>query len=198
MSEDRHGTRGRIQAVAVELFAEQGYDKTSLREIAERLGVTKAALYYHFRSKEEIVRSLFTDYTAEVDELIAWGRGQPRTAETRRELLGRYVDIVVRRTEVFQCLERNQATIRNLETEGKERFHERLRALGSLLQPPDAPLRERVRASMAFIAVHVGWLFFQDEQAGPDELRAIVHDVACELAGAPAATPTAGVPATSR
>src|SRR5207249_9245344 len=50
----RHDTRQRIQTVALELFAEQGYDKTSLREIAERLDVTKAALYYHFKSKEDI------------------------------------------------------------------------------------------------------------------------------------------------
>src|SRR5215469_16465337 len=50
----RGGTRERIQAIALELFAEQGYEKTSLREIAERLGVTKAALYYHFKSKEDI------------------------------------------------------------------------------------------------------------------------------------------------
>src|SRR5215212_2957494 len=35
---DRPDTRSRIQAVALELFIEQGYDKTSLREIAERLG----------------------------------------------------------------------------------------------------------------------------------------------------------------
>ena len=44
--------------MALELFNEQGYDKTSLREIAERLGVTKAALYYHFRSKEDILLEL--------------------------------------------------------------------------------------------------------------------------------------------
>ena len=49
----RGDTRVRIQQVALELFAEQGYERTSLREIAERLGVTKAALYYHFKSKEE-------------------------------------------------------------------------------------------------------------------------------------------------
>jgi AcrR family transcriptional regulator len=181
----------------MELFAEQGYDKTSLREIAERLGVTKAALYYHFSSKEDIVRSLFADYTAEVDELISWGRGQPQTAATRRELLGRYVDIVVRRTEVFQCLERNQATVRVLESEGKENFRERLRALGSLLQVPDAPLRDRVRASMAFMAVHVGWLFFQEEisggQVSAQELRDIVQDVACDLAGAPRETTPAAL-----
>ena len=48
----RGDTRARIQQVALELFAERGYDKTSLREIAERLDVTKAALL-HFKSKEE-------------------------------------------------------------------------------------------------------------------------------------------------
>ena len=51
--------------MALELFAEQGYEKTSLREIAERLGVTKAALYYHFKSKEDIVRSFTEDYVHE-------------------------------------------------------------------------------------------------------------------------------------
>jgi AcrR family transcriptional regulator len=51
-------TRQRILDVALDLFVEQGYEKTSLREIAERVGVTKAALYYHFQSKEDIVLTL--------------------------------------------------------------------------------------------------------------------------------------------
>ena len=69
-SPPRRDTRARVQTVALELFAEQGYEKTSLREIAERLGVTKAALYYHFKSKEDIVRSFTEDYRAELDEVI--------------------------------------------------------------------------------------------------------------------------------
>src|ERR1700719_4298555 len=81
----RSDTRARIQQVALELFAEQGYDKTSLREIAERLDVTKAALYYHFKSKEDIVRSLVEDYIGQIDALILWANAQPRTAETRHE-----------------------------------------------------------------------------------------------------------------
>src|ERR1700741_510537 len=48
-------TRERILDVALELFNEQGYDKTSLREIAQRLDVTKAALYCHFERKEDIL-----------------------------------------------------------------------------------------------------------------------------------------------
>jgi AcrR family transcriptional regulator len=186
MAEDRHGTRARIQAVALDMFGEQGYEKTSLREIAERLGVTKAALYYHFRSKEDIVRSLFEDYTADVDGLIAWARSQPRTTEARRELVERYIGVVVKHTGVFQLLERNQAAIQNLESGAtKQFFRERIRALIELTMKPDPSLAERVRASMAFTAIHVGWLFFQDEPVSKDELRTIVREVACEIALAP-------------
>lgn len=186
MAEDRNGTRGRIQAVALYLFAEQGYDKTSLREIAERLGVTKAALYYHFKSKEDIVRSLFDDYARDVDELIAWGSDQPPTAQTRRGLLDRYIDIVVQRAGVFRFLETNKAAIQNLESDSaKEVFRARMRALIGLIEEPGASLPERMRASLAFTAVHVGWLFFQDEPVSKDELRAVVYDIACDLAIAP-------------
>src|SRR5215471_7982757 len=114
----RGGTRERIQEIALELFAEQGYEKTSLREIAERLGVTKAALYYHFRSKEDIVRSFTEDYFARLDALIAWGREQPPSAETSRELIDRYITIVLESGEVFRFLERNQASLRSSDGSG--------------------------------------------------------------------------------
>ena len=51
-------TRERILDVALDLFIEKGFDGTSLREIAEQLGVTKAALYYHFASKDDILMAL--------------------------------------------------------------------------------------------------------------------------------------------
>ena len=57
-------TRDRILAIALELFSEQGYDKTSLRDIAERLGTTKAALYYHFARKEDILLELHLELHA--------------------------------------------------------------------------------------------------------------------------------------
>src|SRR5262245_63275236 len=107
----RGDTRGRIQHVALELFAEQGYERTSLREIAERLGVTKAALYYHFKSKEDIVRSLTEDYRAELDTVIAWGASQPPTPESRAEILARYADVVSRRLDVIRFMEQNQAAL---------------------------------------------------------------------------------------
>src|SRR6266480_6812596 len=91
----RGDTRERIQAIALELFAEQGYEKTSLREIAERLGVTKAALYYHFKSKEDIVHSFTDDYFAEFDALLDSAKDQPPGDQTRRAILERYVGLVL-------------------------------------------------------------------------------------------------------
>src|SRR6266480_5716187 len=117
----RGGTRERIQAIALELFAEQGYEKTSLREIAERLGVTKAALYYHFKSKEDIVRSFVEDYRAELEALLDWAKDQPRGDASRRELLDRYVGVVLASNEVFRFLEQNRASVQSMEA-GKERF----------------------------------------------------------------------------
>ena len=51
-------TREAAQRVALRLFTEQGYEATSLRQIADELGINKASLYYHFDGKEAIVQSL--------------------------------------------------------------------------------------------------------------------------------------------
>jgi len=201
----RGDTRGRIQHVALELFAEQGYERTSLREIAERLGVTKAALYYHFKSKEDIVRSFTEDYFGRLDALIAWGRDQPPTARTGHELLDRYIAIVMEGNEVFRFLERNQASLRNSDGSGDsdsgkqqrfEQFRPRLSALAEIIAGPDAPPRSRIRATAALFAASGACIFFMSDEpephavraaAGPaqlpdrDELRKIVLELADDL-----------------
>ena len=147
----RSSTRERIQAVALELFAEQGYEKTSLREIAERLGVTKAALYYHFKSKEDIVSSLVEDYFGQIDALIEWGRSQPGTAESRGTVLSRYFGIVEEGSEVFRMLQQNQAALSSLASakHRSELFRERMDGLVGILTEPDAPLAGQIRAAVA-------------------------------------------------
>ena len=182
----RHDTRQRIQAVALELFAEQGYDKTSLREIAERLGVTKAALYYHFKSKEDIVASLVEDYFGQIDDLIAWGRTQPRTAASRAEVLDRYYRIVAEGSGVFRMLQHNQASVSSLAhaKNRSELFRERMDALVGLLTEADAPLESQVRAAVGLASVSFGCMFYADRAGDPEKLRAIVLDIACGLTGA--------------
>src|SRR6202050_1858148 len=151
-STPRTDTRSRVQEVALELFAEQGYEKTSLREIAERLGVTKAALYYHFKSKEDIVHSFTEDYFADVDNLLDWAKEQPRTDATRLEILDRYVTIVISGSEVFRFVEQNRASMQSIHGTNKERyalFRDRLDGLVDLIGGRDAPLWDWVRAITA-------------------------------------------------
>ena len=73
------GARTRLQAqrVALRLFTEQGYEATSLRQIADELGINKASLYYYFDGKEAIVQSLLEQRGDEAEAVLAWVREQP-------------------------------------------------------------------------------------------------------------------------
>jgi AcrR family transcriptional regulator len=167
------------------LFTEHGYEGTSLREIAERLDVTKAALYYHFKSKEDIVRSLVEDYIGQIDALIAWGKSQPRTDEVRREILCRYINIVAEGDRAFRLLQQNQAAVNTLAS-AKSRgalFKERMHSLIELLTEPDASLPERVRAAMTLGGISVGWMFLADQVSNRRDLSDVVRALACEFAG---------------
>jgi AcrR family transcriptional regulator len=186
-----HGrdTRSRLRELALEMFAEQGYEKTSLREIAERLGVTKAALYYYFKSKEDIVRSLIEDYVAELDELIDWAKNQPRTADTRAEIVRRYLHIVANGTAVFRMLHQNQAAVSGLASakERGELFKERMDALIDILSLPGGTLHDQIRAASCLMSISFCCMHYQDRAASPAELEAAVLDVAMELADAKSA-----------
>lgn len=54
-------TRDRILQAALELFTLQGYEGARMDKIASMVGINKASLYFHFKSKEEIFRELFRD-----------------------------------------------------------------------------------------------------------------------------------------
>ena len=182
-STPRTDTRSRVQKVALELFAEQGYEKTSLREIAERLSVTKAALYYHFKSKEDIVHSLTDDYFAEIDALLDWAKEQPRSDQTQRAILERYVGIVMSGSEVFRFMEQNRASIQAMESvkDRFARFRDRLDTLVDLLAGAEAPLRDRMRATAAVLSVGATCHFYLQQVDDPDKLRAIVLEIATDL-----------------
>ncbi|MGN6680427.1 MAG: TetR/AcrR family transcriptional regulator, partial [Streptosporangiaceae bacterium] len=176
----RTDTRARIQQIAVELFSEHGYEGTSLREIAEHLGVTKAALYYHFKSKEDIILSLVEDYQAQMDALIGWARERPGNAETRREILDRYMHIVAERSQVFRMLHQNQAALNTMASALRTLKNAPLQ-LADQLAGPDASLRERARAMMALGSMSVGWMFLADQVTDREELSQIVSRIAGEL-----------------
>ena len=177
MSGRRTDTRQRIQQVALELFGEYGYDKTSLREIAERLGVTKAALYYHFKSKEAIIASVFEDILKEMDDYIEWVKTQPHTSETRRAIAERYVRSTTGGTAVMRMFQENQPAMRELKV--GEQMRDRMLELVSTLTPQDASVADKLRIRVALFAVQLSRFSMQDTPA--EELDPAIVEVVFEL-----------------
>jgi AcrR family transcriptional regulator len=177
-------TRARIQAVALELFIKQGYEQTSLREIAERLGVTKAALYYHFRTKDEIVESLTSDRIEKIEELVAWAKEQPRTLETRRVFIIRYAEELHRghHHDVMRFFESNQISLKDIAAGA--RMRQRLMEVVHLLSDPSDPLPVQIKGSMALFALHATWFVVRDPAVTDEQRWRAAVDVALELVGA--------------
>ncbi|MFG2048189.1 TetR/AcrR family transcriptional regulator [Micromonospora sp. NPDC048935] len=184
MRESTGGTRERIKAVALELFTEQGYEKTSLREIAERLNVTKAALYYHFKSKDDIVASFVEDRLEGMDALIAWAATQPATLDTRRELISRYADTMFDGTQpsVMRFFEQNQTALKSLSA-GQQMRGRMLELADALCRGDDSPAAQ-LRAALSIFAVHTSWFAVRAPLISDDERRKLALEVADELLAA--------------
>lgn len=181
-------TRDRILEAALELFTEQGFDKTSLREVAERVGVTKAALYYHFRSKEELLSSLVErahgighhglDVLRAVDGLV----DLTAVAQTFETLL----DQVLAQRKVFVLMERNRTAIDALGQHDPEHQaeHQQLEAQwAEFVANAKVSLRDRVRITAVLGAVMAGaigttrGLGAEAPEGLRDELVAVIRDL---------------------
>lgn len=97
----------RVLDAALDLFSEHGFEGTSLQDIADRLGVTKAAVYYHFRTKDDLllalVRPAFDDFLA----LVAASPGPGSSRGARTVDLARYVEVLLRHRRVAGYLSRD-------------------------------------------------------------------------------------------
>lgn len=163
---DTVGTKERIQQVALELFVLHGYEKTSLREIADRLGITKAALYYHYASKQELLKSITQPLIDEFEVLVA-------AAADRDTLLRSYVDLLSRHQAVFQLVANDHASLAAAEL--VERSVKLRRDIVRHLAGPDPEPADFVLAAAAFGAIAQG--FAVARRVEPDVDPALPHAV---------------------
>jgi AcrR family transcriptional regulator len=178
------GTRQRALAVALELFSREGYDAVSMREIAEELGVTKAALYHHFASKEEIARELVGGYLAALDEVVAWAGREPRPGLD--EVLNAWVALV--RTQgmgVIRFIHANQRVVRALNLHPPKGPGLRIDPLVDAIAGPDAGPEARMRVRMALFAVNTAALAAEGLDTDEDEAFRIAVRVAREIVRGP-------------
>lgn len=183
-------TRERILDIALELFTEQGYDKTSLRDIAERLGTTKAALYYHFERKEDILLELHLRLHAlgreALERLDDLEDGQQR-ADAWPRLLDDFIDEVVNNRELVLMHQRNPGALEQLQHNERHQaenddIEQRFRRI---LQSTEIPLERRVRMACSIAAV-VGALATGDAVFGDvpiEELAELVRNAVLDILG---------------
>jgi AcrR family transcriptional regulator len=102
-------TREKILAESLTLFAERGVDGTSVREIAQAVGVAEGALYRHFRSKDEIARALFVlRYGELARDVLAIGGAEAPFPERLRALVERFTTLFDAEPALFTFLLVNQ------------------------------------------------------------------------------------------
>jgi len=149
-------TRQDILDASLVLFAERGYDKTSLREIAEQVGVTKAALYYHFPSKEEILVALLEPLVQMQNALVAELRGGSLTdSSTWASSIERLLDVVLANRPLVNLIDRNASAVMTLAHKGPfaESHLEMHRLTEALFANEEIPLADRIRLACALGAV---------------------------------------------
>lgn len=174
-------TRARILDAALALFTDKGYDATSMREIAEQLGITKPALYYHFDSKEDIVRALLVDIETRVTDLVAWAREQPFSPDLRREVLTRWSDIMqAHGLTAFRFFVANRQIVADVSPD-RHGMHARMGELYALLAPGNPTVTEQLRVRLALMAVNMAGFVGADIDAPEAELLEAARHLATEL-----------------
>jgi AcrR family transcriptional regulator len=129
---DAVATRDALLGAGTALFAERGYDGVPVRAIAERAGVNKAMINYHFGGKRKLYLAIVTATFAEIIERVERLADAPRPApEVLRELVAVVGEMVTRRHPHFctMMLREVLAGGRHLEPELMDRPARLLRAV---------------------------------------------------------------------
>jgi AcrR family transcriptional regulator len=113
-SAERTAAQLRVLTAALELFAEHGVSGTSLQMIADRIGVTKAAVYHQYKSKEEIVLAVAEREMAPLEEALERAEAQRSRALARDALLAELIDTAVARRRWVRALQNDPVMVRLL------------------------------------------------------------------------------------
>jgi AcrR family transcriptional regulator len=145
-------TRTRLLETALSLFTRHGVEGTSLQMIADALGVTKAAVYYHFRTKDEITEAVAEPALRQLGGLVEEaGRLRRRGAQVDHLLAG-LVELVIGHRALAAVFSSDPGVARALERtlKGEGNVKE---CMTDLLCGPDADAEGKVAAHVALAGI---------------------------------------------
>jgi len=106
-------TKQQIMSVALNLFINNGYEKTSLADIAKQIGITKPAIYYHFESKEALFLAVVNGF---ITKLGQWTLSIIEADVSIKEMLQMLFDI-------FKDVKGSTITLTGADNDGALDFH---------------------------------------------------------------------------
>ncbi len=141
----------RILTAALDLFARHGVGGTSLQMIAEEIGVTKAAVYHQYRTKDEIVLAAAGAELSRLEEVIGAAELEPSRKRSRDMLIAGIVDLAVDRRRTVSTLLSDPVIVGFFAEH--ETFRDVMYRLRLLLIGDDAGPEARVRTAMLVAAI---------------------------------------------
>ncbi len=108
---DKRATlRKAILDAAAKLFIERGLGGTSMQDIARQLGLTRTAVYYYFKNKEEILKGLTEDVTLAAKQMTGKVAAQrdAEPAQALRGLVEQHAELILSRPAEFRVVDRNE------------------------------------------------------------------------------------------
>lgn len=170
-------TYGKVLSAAVDLFGEHGFAGTSLQAIADRVGVTKAALYYHFRTKDELLDALMRPALNDLERVLDDAERRKGDAARQRVLFEGYVDFLLRYRALAVILHHDVSV--GTHPAVRPRLGSITTRVDGVLQDPARPVEYRVAATVALGGFYSAIATFPHL---PDpELRAVLLDIVRRL-----------------
>jgi len=166
--------QARIIAAAVELFADHGVSGTSLQMIADTIGVTKAAVYHQFKTKDAIVLAAAEAELARLEAALDAAGAEATPTRAREVLVTRIVDLAVERRHAVSVILSDPVIIPFFSQH--EPFRHVLDRLNRLLMGDDAGSTGRLATTMLMAAIsgaviHPLFADLDDDMLRPELLR---------------------------
>jgi AcrR family transcriptional regulator len=143
--------QSRIIESALILFAEHGISGTSLQMIADAIGVTKAAVYHQYNTKEEIILAVTQVVLARLETAVIAAEAERSRSRARDVLIAHMIELAVERRRMASVLQRDPVMLRFLEEH--EPFRRVMERVNRVLMGGANDPGRRVQAAMLASAI---------------------------------------------
>ncbi|MGK8502758.1 TetR/AcrR family transcriptional regulator [Nocardia asiatica] len=183
------GTKIAIRDAAVKLFGAKGFEQTSLREVADAVGITKASLYYHYASKLDLLLAIIDPIVEHMRSVVVGLDQVPHDAENIRQVLRRYLRGLIHHRDAGALVVRDTVAIVNIMADRYPDLMNASKALREWLAGPDATEEARLRACAALEVIGVALVSKELVPGADDALveSSLLDAATCVLAGGGAA-----------